>query len=1129
MLDIPRTASELALRVLTHSQGGVRALLNLVDGGETEWLELKAAAFPKDGHFSDGDTVYDYRWDVAKAVVALANSVGGVVLLGLDDAGSPVGLDASDPEKIRGAKGHEVFRREVVLGQVLFPGGGWKTRKYGSLQLSNRELLERKIDLKEFHYEGQTVLAILVDALDENDDYIAVVAPDNKYKTRSEVYIRTRGAMGGVKPLETTRKSVSRAHEDFRKSFSQTLGGVWQRFLDGIPAKPLARNSLETVASSIGSYLGTLRSQLERLDAVFTPLDADERADTGVFDPEAEERPEVSGLDEDWLPTGNAIDENSDGTSEEQSPKMMIARRGGVLELLEQEARAVLLGEPGAGKSTCLGRKALSAAADWQPGRSWALLVPLCEYTESGLRALLLKRLSRLEWVDLEDEIVGGRVTLLLDALNECPAVRYEECCQDISGLLRDYPVARVVISSRLTHNPRQFGLRTFDIRPMGRDQQQRFLETYLGGAGLAIELLERLYCQPGAEFIASSPVLLRMVAEVGRDGSDFPTGRASLYRRFLEGWHRREAKKNEKSGSPALWPLNRVREALSLLAFRTRAEGRVSCHVNFARQTLVHMMGDDTLRFLRRLAQGLLLVLDEEGEFLHFSHETIQEYLAAEYLAAHPGALTNDFLQMGSARKSRNWAMPLVFVFELVSDPPEGLLQSAWIAEPLLVSVALRDNDRLAALSVDGDPWLRGVLRVLRGDDATIETDEIAYASRLPPKYPLPDILVDTLRGTPFWYAGQTHAEGTVRLERLRRFLLYREYPWIELLPEACAGQPAWVGSLNPAQRLLLGAAAGTDITSTLDKVTVAELCALLRFRKISIRYFKSNWKNALRRSSETQIDMDLISLLRADPSVVVQFDKGQRAHLNCIGKNWKLSFRLLNVLVRAGVVTVEDIREDPGRIDDIVGRMSPMNALRFKKSGVISRQDIPSAYLKKLAGEMSPREARDLLAAGLMTRQDIPMRLIARMSLSPTPGRKVERHSEQGDKKQQVRSRVDDHREREQQSVFTNSENSGRKYSNEDLATEVSRKQVETEISSKEWEATVLTVLPVKNIGFIKHPSFSEDVIFRLDKIENLGDEAISKGDVLRVRLTLRLNTKRNAWSFAVRGGNIVKKCSG
>lgn len=57
--------------------------MKLVGQTETEWLELKAASYPDGGRFEQGTNADDYRWNVAKAVIALANSIGGWCYWGL--------------------------------------------------------------------------------------------------------------------------------------------------------------------------------------------------------------------------------------------------------------------------------------------------------------------------------------------------------------------------------------------------------------------------------------------------------------------------------------------------------------------------------------------------------------------------------------------------------------------------------------------------------------------------------------------------------------------------------------------------------------------------------------------------------------------------------------------------------------------------------------------------------------------------------------------------------------------------------------------------------------------------------------------------------------------------------------
>ncbi len=172
--------------------------MQFVRQSETEWLELKAATYPKDGTFDKGTNADDYNWHVAKAVIALANSIGGVVLLGVTDDGSVIGIEASDPKGRRQSKGAEAFRREVVMQQMLLPHKGWRTGRQGIFQLVNAALLERLVALEEIPDGEQTVLAIFVDPAPAGYGLVEVKKPNDASPV---IFVRERGAVGQVREL----------------------------------------------------------------------------------------------------------------------------------------------------------------------------------------------------------------------------------------------------------------------------------------------------------------------------------------------------------------------------------------------------------------------------------------------------------------------------------------------------------------------------------------------------------------------------------------------------------------------------------------------------------------------------------------------------------------------------------------------------------------------------------------------------------------------------------------------------------------------------------------------------------------------------------------------------------------
>lgn len=1089
----PRTASELAARVLKHPRGGLEALLDLVGGSETEWLELKAAAYAKEGNFQNGDNEDDYRWDVARAVIALANSIGGVVLLGIDEkTGLAVGLEASDPAHKRERQGPEAFRREVILGQVLHPGGGWRTGRRGSFKVVNQSLFERLVSLEEIRCGEKSILAILVDPVPRGFGHV-VVEKKKERNTARVVYARKRGAVGETSEIPIEDPAVLQTHAERHTRIAQEMGQAWDRFL---ASSNVARPAQELVPN-IRGYLGRIKSQLSQLADVFTPLDAEQReikrTATGAAQGEV-----APGFNDGWLREQEQPKVADDDDAAEQLVPAHVPRQGLVTDLLNEQRRAVLIGEAGSGKSTCFGKLALSAAEQWEPGRAWPLLASLAEYSTDGLAGLLQKR-SGIEWQDLASRVAAGDVILYLDALNECPDFLYDSCRTEIAGLLREYPDARIFVSARSSNAPEQFGLATFEIRPMAHPQQLRFLEAFLDEAGRAAELLDRVYRQPAGEKIASSPVLLRIVAEVARETNDIPAGRAALYRRFLELWHRRESMKAGMGGAEFPWGHEQVIDALSVLAFRARQKGWGTCRLHQARDILMSVIGEEVDRFIDRLAQGLILTRDEGAGTVGFWHETIQEYLCAEYLAARHEDLGSNALTGNAEAKLATWAMPVAFALELIEDPSHALMSAAWQVEPLIVAAAVRNVGLLATMQIEGDAWTRGVLRALRGEDVSAEARAITIGARLPPKYPLSPYLASTLRGSAFWYAAQTHAAGAARVDRLRRLLCGRRFPWIELLPSALAGNDAWGSDLGPGLRAVVGIPPTPTLSEVLSTATVSELCALRRRGRISAETFLSSWAHALGETAGQQLEMDLVDILRSERESVRAIVRTMlplyKTQLRSIAGERDLSLRLLNILVREGAMSAQEIRRETGRLDAILSRMSMMNAIRLAKSRVVRRADLDEEERSRLVYASSPKEIEMALKAELLLPGDLPPDLLKQVAPRPTGGNAP------------VRASAGRH-----------------SYLAADLAVNDTRTEVGARLRNKRWQVTVKYVHPEKNFGFAGHPEFDRDIFFVPSSISSPVGSPVSAGQVLDVRLVTRFDRKKEEWGFAVDSGRVA-----
>ena len=1057
--------------------------MELVGNSETEWVELKAATYPASGNFEQGTNSDDYRWNVAKAVIALANSIGGVVLLGVADDGVVIGLEASDPKGRRQSKGAEAFRREVIMQQVLMPDNGWKTGRQGEFRLVNAALLERLVALEEIPQGEQSVLAIFVDPAPKGFGFVEIETPKDVNRL---IYLRKRGAVGQVVALAEDQVDALSAHEVQRQKLAADISLVWKRFEE---SGRLAR-SAEEILPDVCRYVAALKAQLSPVAARYIPLVAVRRRVAG---PVAGYKARARDDGDNWVRSEVPRSaEDFDLLRTEPEP-----RRGLATDLLGQSRRALLIGDGGSGKSVCFAALVLEATREWQPGQPWPLLASLSDYTAEGLAGLLATQ-SGIDWEDLVPRIDAGELTLCLDGLNECPDGLYDQCLAEIEGILREYPATGVLLTSRTAQLPPGLRLETFELEPMDRARQHQFLAVYLEQSQKAEQVLEQLHLHAGGSAIAGNPMLLRIAAEVARETDEIPSERSALYRRFLHAWFRREVETAARGGQGLPWDSDLTISVLAELAFKARQKGAGRMPLAHAHALLIHRLGEDTERFIAWASQGTVLVQSAGRAELVFEHETIQEYLCAEYLVARHEDVFSDMLAHRADAKPGIWAMPLAFSFEMLARPSKALIDAAWRVEPLIVAAGTRETLHHRAEEVANDLWVRAVLNVLLGRDASAQTRAISIIARLPPKYPISPYLRASLKSHAFWYSALTHATGAARVERLRGLVCGTNFPWIELLADSLVGCQAWGEGLSPALRAMAGGSPTPTLTEVLSSCSVSELCALRRRKMISAETFVSSWKTALDRSSVDRLDLDLLDILRTEKEQVGNILQDMlpryRVQLRRIALEPDLSPRILSILLRARVVSARELRERPGFLANVCARMSMMNAIRLARQGLLRRTDIDVGTRSRLVYDRKStrRHIEDAIKFGLLDVEDLPTLLRESMvaaststnnALAARPGRAKFTAAMLGDTK--------------------------------------TRMKVNAELAKRRWQVVLKRLPPEQGFGFARHPDFEQDIFCHLSKIYVTDRNTLREGKVLDVRITTSFDERRKSWGFAVESG--------
>lgn len=415
---------------------------------------------------------------------------------------------------------------------------------------------------------------------------------------------------------------------------------------------------------------------------------------------------DLADLDDDDDDDDDGDDEEKDWEAEGGASR--VARSGPILDLVREEPRLVLLGEPGAGKTTSLQFLAWDSAG------------ALLDGAGSGDRLaafpvfLALQRCKAQSGQALEDHLARelpdgwtladlGRGTgnwlLLLDGFNEVSADYRDRLAADIRALMDRWPRVRMIVSSRPGVYHDAFRCSAFVLDALDDGRIREFLEKFFARAGKPREadrFHEILSRHPRLKAWGRNPLGLRMLAAVGLRTRDLPANRGRLMESFVGTILVREADKERQQ-----WDAPLKTFFLGHLAFETRRAGRVGFSWEEAcgiLRTVAERIGHplDGPAFLRECEYNHLLAsaggLRDQGRA--FAHEMYQEYFAAVELLRRRGEEPG---LVDALRRNPFWEEPLILYAGLAPDGDE-VIRAMGRDQPLLAARSLTSQLEPAA-----------------------------------------------------------------------------------------------------------------------------------------------------------------------------------------------------------------------------------------------------------------------------------------------------------------------------------------------------------------------------------------------------------------------------------------------
>jgi hypothetical protein len=332
------------------------------------------------------------------------------------------------------------------------------------------------------------------------------------------------------------------------------------------------------------------------------------------------------------------------------------------MQLLDEARRFVILGEPGAGKSTTLRRLAVEAARKRlsNPRKNpLPLLLDLRNWQDEPSHVDFLKSGWPFE-SPLDTALAADEVTLFLDGLNEMGRHTPTNVAKLKHWLERSRTPGQIAIACRVhDYANLDLGLDKLTIQPLDRERLERFTQLYLkdrSAAFLNAVLNSEGRTEDPRDYaqLVRNPYLCQCLMYVFRKapGGRLPRNFGTLFRQLAEVLWTRELERRTQG-----WiPFRQAEERFGQLAYTMIDENTA---VMSPELLLGASIGEDLVH-----AGVSASILAERGGSIHFYHQLMQESFAAVQVLRGP--------PVEELARNEKWREVLAAAAGLARDPSD-------------------------------------------------------------------------------------------------------------------------------------------------------------------------------------------------------------------------------------------------------------------------------------------------------------------------------------------------------------------------------------------------------------------------------------------------------------------------
>jgi predicted NACHT family NTPase len=398
------------------------------------------------------------------------------------------------------------------------------------------------------------------------------------------------------------------------------------------------------------------------------------------------------------------------------------------LEAVEKYEKLIILGKPGAGKTTFLKYLAIQCnEGKFEPDRV-PVFVTLKDFAEAEAEPSLLEYISDRDSHLLKDSALipehltakfyqvfqQGKALVLLDGLDEVRAEDYQRVIKEISDFSEQFWNNHFLITCRIASWDYTFEKFTeVEVADFNEDQIAVFATKWFQHKQIRADtFLKHLDQNPRIKQLTVSPLLLTLVCLAFEESGDCPSNRSELYQEGIDALLKKWDAKRGIHRDQVYQKLShqRKKDLLSYIAFitfqqknyffkQTVVEAYITDYIrNFAQTNL----DDDALQLdseaiLHSIEAQHGLLIERAKGIYSFSHLTFHEYFAARDIVFNRPALAATLAELVPCAIEKRWREVFLLTTEMLRDAALLLLPMQQVTDQLLAA-----SDRLQKFLAD-------------------------------------------------------------------------------------------------------------------------------------------------------------------------------------------------------------------------------------------------------------------------------------------------------------------------------------------------------------------------------------------------------------------------------------------